>query len=134
MKKLDVDFNNILNYKKLIKKFELPDIEEKAPKIVKRQLDISPYNRVIIKFYFILFLKNKDQRISHENIIHTHSENYYKTMNQNKSIKNFFGNRSYKYYSNDISPRTEFHNGKSPDYSSKNSLSKFEIESKFNSG
>jgi hypothetical protein len=40
------DFNNTLIYKKFMNKFELPEIIEKVPKIIKRKLDVSPYNRV----------------------------------------------------------------------------------------
>ena len=46
MKKLNNDFINNLTYKKFYNKFELPKIIEKVPKILKRKLDISPYNRV----------------------------------------------------------------------------------------
>jgi hypothetical protein len=34
-------------YKKFHKKFELPIIENHVPKIIKRKLDVSPYNRAI---------------------------------------------------------------------------------------
>lgn len=37
---------NYLNYKKFANKFDLPYIETKVPIILKRKLDISPYNRV----------------------------------------------------------------------------------------
>ena len=37
---------NYLNYKKFANKFDLPNIETKVPIILKRKLDISPYNRV----------------------------------------------------------------------------------------
>ena len=42
-----------MNFKKFANKFELPIIEDKVSKIIKRQMDVSPYNRVIIFFFTI---------------------------------------------------------------------------------
>lgn len=57
MKKLEDDFNTKLYYKKFMNKFELPIIKDKVPKIIKRKLDLSPYNRVN-KYYFIIKYNN----------------------------------------------------------------------------
>ena len=43
---INENFMNYLNYKKFANKFDLPNIETKVPIILKRKLDISPYNRV----------------------------------------------------------------------------------------
>jgi len=48
---MDQDFNLKMSYKKFIHKFELPNIKEKVPKIIKRKLDVAPYNRVLNVFY-----------------------------------------------------------------------------------
>lgn len=40
------NYNSNMNFKKFSNKFELPEIKDKVPKILKRDLDTSPYNRV----------------------------------------------------------------------------------------
>ncbi len=39
-------YNMNMNYKKFSNKFELPQIVDKVPKILGRNLDLEPYDRV----------------------------------------------------------------------------------------
>jgi len=65
---MESDFINNLNYRKNFNKFQLPEVVDKAPKILKRDIDTSPYKRVLLiiknitlklffKYLFIHYLR-----------------------------------------------------------------------------
>ena len=49
-------YNKNMNYKKFSNKFELPKIIDKVPKIIGRNFDVEPYDRVFYNFNNELFL------------------------------------------------------------------------------
>jgi len=58
---METDFINNLNYRKNFNKFQLPEVIDKAPKILKRNIDTSPFIRVYSNKFLSLkryFLKN----------------------------------------------------------------------------
>jgi hypothetical protein len=55
-KEIEDSFQNNMNYKKFSNKFELPKVISKVPMILKRKMDVSPYDRVIYFLIIIIFI------------------------------------------------------------------------------
>ena len=60
---MENDFNNHYKYRNNFNKFQLPGIKAKAPFITKKNIDTSPFKRVIYQYIFanLLYYRLRNQ-------------------------------------------------------------------------